>query len=171
MGREEQGNLNHRQVPGPLLPPSNARALTAESAALGTVAGGVLGASAGAGILLVLGGADRIMRGWGLIVLCAAYGASVGLFLAPLTKVLLLRDVSLHRAARHTFVGAMAGVAAGCILGPRMGYALAWPAGLGLLGFIFSAVVLRYLAGGRTAAPLVDSTVRSGHESSAKGDE
>lgn len=119
---------------------------TASVAALGAFAGAVLGGSAGAGLLLVLGGTDRLVSGRGLVVLCAAYGAVVGSVLAPLTRILLLRDVPLHRAARYTFAGAFAGIVAGCFLGPELGYALAWPAGLGLLGFIISALVLRHLA-------------------------
>lgn len=149
MGREEQGSLNGAQPFDSSPPQRSARGGTAAAAALGAVAGSVLGASAGAGILLVLGGTDRVIRGWGLIVLCAAYGAALGLFLAPLTRVLLLRDVALHRAVRHTFAGSLVGVVAGCILGPRFGYALAWPASLGLLGFIVSAMILRLLAAGK----------------------
>ena len=122
------------------------------TAALGFVAGGVLGASAGLGLLLVLGGTDRLGRGWGLGVLCAAYGAVLGLVLAPVTKLLLLRDVPLHRAARWTFAGALIGVMAGCVLGPQLGSALAWPVGLGLLGFATAALGLRYGATRRGGA-------------------
>lgn len=119
---------------------------TASVAALGVVAGAVLGASAGAGLLLVLGGTDRLVAGRGLVILCAAYGAVVGSVLAPVTRMLLLPDMPLQRAARYTFVGAFAGIVAGCLLGPRLGYALAWPVGLGLLGFAISALFLRQLA-------------------------
>lgn len=117
------------------------------AAAIGFVAGAVLGAAAGLGLLFVLGGIDRVVRGWGLGVVCATYAAVAGLVLAPLTRLLLLPEVSLRRAAWTTFAGALLGVMLGCVVGPQFGLALAWPAGLGLLGYVASALALRGGAG------------------------
>lgn len=131
------------------------------AAALGLIAGAVLGAAAGLGLLFVLGGTDRVLRGWGLGVLCAAYGAVLGLVLAPLTKLLLLPDVSLRRGAWSTFAGALLGVILGCVIGPQVGLALAWPAGMGLLGFIVTAFALR------RSAPREEAEQSEGRERSS----
>lgn len=130
------------------------------AASLGLVAGGVLGAVAGAGLLLALGDPGRLAQGWGLSVLCAGWGAAVGCLLAPLTARFVLPTVPLQRSTQHAALGTLGGIVIGCVLGPGRAYAVLWPFALGVVGFVVATLRLRRLA-------TREANGRTGHAPSA----
>jgi hypothetical protein len=109
---------------------------------LGAV-GAVVGAALGALALWGLSIAIRNPRSVELIGAAAGFGGVLGLVLAPVAAWTLMRHVPLWRAILETAVGTALGVAAGWVLGPRLGYAALWPIGLGLVGFAVAAIRLR----------------------------
>jgi hypothetical protein len=105
--------------------------------------GAVVGAALGALALWGLSIAIRNPHSLELIPAAAGFGGMLGFVLAPVSAWTLMRHVPLWRAIVETALGTAIGVAAGWVLGPRLGYAALWPIGFGLVGFAAAAIRLR----------------------------
>ena len=76
----------------------------------------------------------------------ALFGAGVGAVLAPIAAWTLMRHVPLWRAIVETSVGTTLGVIVGYFCGSLFNWGIAWPIGLGVIGFLIAAIRLRLAA-------------------------
>ena len=127
--------------------------VTVGLAAAGALCGAVLGALAIGFIGLVQDGPGGFLDASVLMPGAAAFGATVGVVLAPLAGWILMRHVPLGRAVSQTAIGTLLGVGIGYVMGPIGRLGVFWPILLGVLGFIAAAVRLRRTAASGVAAP------------------
>ncbi|MFL5381445.1 MAG: hypothetical protein ACJ8GN_02850 [Longimicrobiaceae bacterium] len=120
--------------------PARILAVTAALVAGGALFGGLAGAIAITLVLALFGTFE-----WGLLLLAARMGATLGAVLLPIAGWLLLRRVPLWRALTGTIVGTVVGSLVGLALG-----FLLYPLGIivgpvlgAILGFLFAATRLR----------------------------
>jgi hypothetical protein len=107
--------------------------------AVGAVVGAALGALAWWGLSIAIRNPNALEVIEGPVI----FGGGLGAILAPIAAFTLMRHVPIWRAIVETALGTTMGVAIGWVAGPRMSYALLWPVGLGLLGFLIAAIRLR----------------------------
>jgi hypothetical protein len=113
--------------------------VTLSLSAVGALVGAGLGSLALWGLSIVI----RNPRSVELVGGAAGFGAILGAVLAPVAAFTLMRHVPIWRAIVETALGTALGSGIGLMVGPRLGYAILWPIGLGVLGFTVAAIRLR----------------------------
>lgn len=116
--------------------------ITAALAGLGAFVGAILGGSLVTAIELF---PSRASGAWSpaAFFVGAAFGAAVGLVLAPVAAWTLMRRVPIWRAIVDTAVGTTIGAGLGLVLQPRTPVLALSPIVLGVVGFTLAALRLR----------------------------
>ena len=109
------------------------------------VLGGVVGATLGAGLVLLLGArvGDFRMAGEALFY-GLTFGGAMGGVLAPIAAWTLMRHVPLWRAIAETAIGTVGGAVVGLIFQLMRDTAWLSPPLLGIAGFALAAIRLRF---------------------------